>query len=172
MPPDTGPHMSRRIRRRPATAETGGTDADLEQRALSDWGLDPAQWRPVGSFSAIRRRAILVWNLDGATPAGDVALRARRAYDRLGELGVTLAAAETARGIEVTLPLSRLGIALRTLGEWMILPETVCVTDVPADDLRRLRREVATWRGRVQLEIGKHQETDPVAELRARIRLA
>lgn len=164
--------MPRRLGRRPATAPPGGTDADLEQRTLAAWGLDPAQWRPVGTFSAVHRRAVLVWSLDGAAPPGDVALRARRAYDRLGELGVTLAAAETARGIEVTLPLGRVGIALRTLGEWMILPETVCVADVPADDLRRLRREIATWRGRVQLEIGKHAEADMVSELRARIRLS
>ena len=164
--------MPRRLGRRPATAPTEGADADLDQRSRAAWGLDPAQWRPVGTFSAVSRRAVLIWNTDGAAPPGDVALRARRAYDRLGELGVTLTAAETGRGIEVTLPLSRVGVALRTLGEWMILPEAVCVDDVPADDLRRLRREVATWRGRVELEIGALQESDPVAELRARIRLA
>lgn len=163
--------MPRRLGRRPATVPTEGADADLDQRSRAAWGLDPAQWRPVGTFAVAHRRAVLMWRTDGAAPPGDVALRARRAYDRLGELGVTLAAAETSRGIEVTLPLSRVGVALRTLGEWTILPDVLCVDDVPAEDLRRLRREVNTWRGRVELEIGALHESDPLTELRARIRL-
>jgi hypothetical protein len=164
--------MPRRPGRRPATIAQEGADANPDQALLAAWGLEPAQWRPVGSMAAIRTRGVLIWRLDGATPRADVALRARRAYDRLGELGVTLAADETPRGIEVTMPLSRVGVVLRTLGEWAILPDVVCIADAPADELRRLRREIASWRGRVALEIGTHETVDPVAELRARVRLS
>ena len=163
--------MPRRPGRRPV-APTTGADATNDQLSLAAWGLEAAQWRPVGSLAGVRERAILIWRLDGPTPPEDVALRARRAYDRCGELGVTLAADQTPRGIEVTMPLGRLAVALRTLGEWAILPDVVCVTDAPADELRRLRREIATWRGRVALEIGTHEEVDPLAELRAKARLS
>ena len=163
---DTRGEMPRRPWRRPTTV----ADADDNQQFLAAWGLDPAQWRPVGTLSTVPQRAILVWRLDGPNPAADVALRARRAYDRLGELGVTLAAGATARGIEVTLPLARVGLVLRTLAEWAIMPDVVSVSAIPADELRRLRRDIAAWRGRIALEIGAAGETDPVAELRARVR--
>lgn len=165
--------MPRPRGRRPAPprAERADADTDTDPRFLAAWGLEPAQWRPVGSMAAVRRRAVLIWHLDGANPAEDVALRARRAYDRLGELGVTVSADATPRGIEVMLPLGRLDMALKTLGEWAILPNVACVDDVPADQLRQLRRDIAAWRGRVALEIGTHEESDPVAELRARVRL-
>lgn len=143
--------------------------ADDTQQYIAAWGLDPSQWRPIGALSTVAERATLVWRMDGANPADDVALRARRAYDRLGELGVTLAAEATERGIEVTLPLARVVLVLHTLAEWTILPDVVSVSGIPADELRRLRREVASWRGRIELEIGTQSETDPVAELRARV---
>jgi hypothetical protein len=164
--------MPRRPGRRPTTSAPGGADADADQLSLAAWGLEPAQWRPVGSLTHVGPRAVCIWRLDGAAPPADVALRARRAYDRLGELGVTLAADETPRGIEVTMPLSRVGVVLRTLGEWAILPDVVCIDAAPADELRRLRREIAAWRGRVTLEIGTHEQIDPLAQLRARARLS
>lgn len=132
------------------------------------WGLEPAQWRPVGRLGAVRERAVFAWRLDAAAPRDDVALRARRAYDRLGELGVAVAADATPERIEVTLPLARVEMALRALAEWAILPDAVAVGDAPADQLRTLRRDIAGWRGRVALEIGGYHESDPVAELRAR----
>lgn len=145
--------------------------ADDSEQYLAAWGLDPNQWRPVGSLGTAGERVTLVWRLDGSNPADDVALRARRAYDRLGELGVTIAAAGSERGIEVTLPLNRVEPAMRALGEWTILPDVVVVGDIRADELRRLRRSIAAWRGRIELEIGTGIETDPVADLRARVRL-
>lgn len=144
---------------------------DDPQQYRVAWGLEPAQWRPVGRLAGVRERAVFAWRLDGAAPADDVALRARRAYDRLGELGVSVAADATPERIEVTLPLARVEMALRTLAEWAILPDAVAVNDVPADQLRALRRDVAGWRGRVALEIGDYHESDPVAELRARAHL-
>lgn len=159
-------------RRRKRQAETlGGVDADYEHLFLSAWGLQPAQWRPVGSMALVRQRAALVWRLDAAD-ASDVALRARRAYDRLGELGVTVAADTTPRGIEVTLPLGRVALALRILAERSILPDAVLVTDPPADKLRALRREIAAYRRSVDLVIGEAVDSDPLRALRARVRAA
>ena len=121
-------------------------------------------------LGTVGERVTLVWRLDGSNPADDVALRARRAYDRLGELGVTIAADGTDRGIEVMLPLTRVELAMRAHGEWSILPDVVLVNDIRADELRRLRRSIAAWRGRIELEIGTATESDPVADLRARVR--
>ncbi len=166
--------MPRRLGRRPAIGDEGGAEATTttaEQLSMTAWGLDPAQWRQVGSFTAVRHKAVLLWCRGDGAPPGEVALRARRAYDRMWELGITLAADETERGIEVTVPLSRMGLVLRSLGEWAILPDAVLVTNVPADELRRLQRELAASGDRVSLEIGTHEEADPVAQLRARVRL-
>lgn len=163
--------MRRPGRRHPATSDRGGADADDTQQYRTAWGLDPAQWRPVGRLATVRERALFAWRIDGAEARDDVALRARRAYDRLGELGVTVAADATPKRIEVTLPLARVDMALRALGEWAILPDAVAVTDLPAERLRELRREIAAWRGRVALEVGGYHESDPVAELRARVQL-
>lgn len=160
-----------RRRRKRQSKTLGGVDADYEHLFLSAWGLQPAQWRPVGSMALVRQRAALVWRLD-AVDASDVALRARRAYDRLGELGVTVAADTTARGIEVTLPLGRVALALRILAERSILPDAVLVTDPPADKLRTLRREIAAYRRSVDLVIGEAVDSDPLSALRARVRAA
>ena len=148
---------------------TGCGAADTEPRYLTDWGLRPAQWRPVGSMALVRERAILLWRLDEAS-ASDIALRARRAYDRMGELGITVAADATRHGIEVTLPLAKVGLALRILGDFSILPDAVLLTDAPADQLRVLRREVGTYRGRVDLVIGHEGSPDPISKLQAKIR--
>ena len=157
-------------RRRGRNVEpTGGGDADTEPRYLTAWGLRPAQWRPVGSMALVHERAILLWRLEEAT-ASDVALRARRAYDRMGELGITVAADATRNGIEVTLPLARVGLSLRILGDFSILPDAVLLTDAPADQLRVLRREVSAYRGRVDLVIGHEGAPDPISRLQARIR--
>ena len=147
----------------------GGVDADHEPRYLSAWGLQPAQWRPVGSMSLVRQRAILLWRLD-ATGASDTALRARRAYDRLGELGVTVCADATREGIEVTVPLTRVALALRILADRSILPDAVLLADAPSEQLRRLRREIAAHRGRVDLVIGHEGAPDPISVLQARVR--
>jgi hypothetical protein len=48
----------------------------------------------------------------------------------------------------------------------------VCIDAAPAEELRRLRREITAWRGRVTLEIGTHEQRDPMAQLRARARLS
>ena len=73
-----------RLRRRGRGADpSGGIDADHEQQYQSAWGLQPAQWRPVGSLFRVRQRAVLLWRTDGAE-ASDLLLRVRRAYDRLG----------------------------------------------------------------------------------------
>ncbi len=144
-------------------------EADREPRYLSDWGLKPEQWRPVGSMARVGARAVLLWRLDERT-ASDVALRARRAYDRLGELGVTLSADTTDEGIEVTLPLSRVGLALRLLADRSILPDAVLLGAAPADQLRVLRREVGSHRRTVELVIGHESAPDTVTQLRSRIR--
>lgn len=162
-------------RRRPRDAEVqGGPDARAdtatdEPALLEAWGLQPAQWRPVGSFFRIRQRAVLLWRTDVAE-ASDLALRVRRAYDRLGELGVTVAADTTVRGIEIALPLDRLEVALRILADRSILPDAVLVGDPPADRLRTLRREIGSYRREVELVIGDGGGADPIAELRARVR--
>ena len=87
-------------------------------------GREPHARGPTGRLHLAARRS---------RPRGGRRLRARRAYDRLGELGVTLAADETTRGIEVTMPLARVGVVLSTLGEWAILPDVVCIDAAPAD---------------------------------------
>lgn len=160
-----------RLRRRPGrSAEpTGGVDADHEQQYRSAWGLQPAQWRPVGSFFRVRQRAVLLWRTDAAE-ASDLLLRVRRAYDRLGELGVTVAADSTQRGIEITLPLSRATVALRILADRSILPDAIVVSDPPADHLRLLRRELSAFRRSIELVTGTEGVPDPIDELRARVR--
>lgn len=158
-----------RLRRRGRDPKSlGGLDADYEHLFLSDWGLRPAQWRPVGSMSNVRQRAALLWRTHG--DVADLALRVRRAYDRLGELGVTVSADSTQRGIEVTLPFSRVALALRILGDRSILPDAVLLADPPAEQLRRLRRELTRYRRNVELVVGDELETDPLSALRARIR--
>ena len=148
---------------------TGGAVADHEQLYQSAWGLHPAQWRPVGSLFRVRQRAVLLWRTD-ATQASDLLLRVRRAYDRLGELGVTVAADSTQRGIEITVPLSRTPVALRILADRSILPDAVVVSDPPADQLRLLRRELGAFRRSVELITGTEGVPDPIDELRARVR--
>ncbi|HET9417448.1 MAG TPA: hypothetical protein VFP30_07915 [Candidatus Limnocylindria bacterium] len=162
--------MPRLRRRRGRGAEpTGGVVADHEQQYRSAWGLQPAQWRPVGSFFRVRHRAVLLWHTDTAD-ASDLLLRVRRAYDRLGELGVTVAADSTRRGIEISLPLSRTSVALRILADRSILPDAVVVSDPPADQLRQLRRELGSIRRSVELLTGTGGVPDPIDELRARVR--
>ncbi|HEX7173184.1 MAG TPA: hypothetical protein VF365_11345 [Candidatus Limnocylindria bacterium] len=159
-----------RLRRRGRGAEpTGGVDADHERLYQSAWGLQPAQWRPVGSLFRVRQRAALLWRTDAAD-ASDLALRVRRAYDRLGELGVTVAADATPRGIEITMPLSRVTLALRILADRSILPDAVLLGAAPADQLRALRREVGAHRREVELVIGDELEVDPLTAIRARLR--
>lgn len=119
-------------------------------------------------MSIVRQRAALLWRAHG--DVADLALRVRRAYDRLGELGMTVSADSTPRGIEVTLPLGRVALALRILADRSILPDAVLVTDPPAEQLRRLRRDLSRYRREVQLVVGDELETDPLAALRARIR--
>jgi hypothetical protein len=162
--------MPRLRRRRGRGAEpTGGVDADHEQQYRSAWGLQPAQWRPVGTFFRVRQRAVLLWRTDAAE-ASDLLLRVRRAYDRLGELGVTVAADSTQRGIEISVPLSRTTVALRILADRSILPDAVVVSDPPADQLRLLRRELGAFRRSIELLAGTEGVPDPIDELRARVR--
>jgi hypothetical protein len=144
-------------------------DADHEHLYQSAWGLHPAQWRPVGSLFRVRQRAVLLWRTDRAE-ASDLMLRVRRAYDRLGELGVTVAADSTQRGIEITVPLSRTAVSLRILADRSILPDAVFISDPPADQLRVLRRELGTYRRSVELVTGAEGVADPIDELRARVR--
>lgn len=160
--------MTRRRRARDVEP-SGGSDPRADTDSLEAWGLQPAQWRPVGSFFRIRQRAALQWRTDIAD-ASDLALRVRRAYDRLGELGVTIAADETDRGIEITLPLDRLEVALRILADRSILPDAVLVGDPPAHRLRSLRRELGAYRRDIELVIGDGWGSDPIAELRLRVR--
>jgi transposase InsO family protein len=155
-------------RRRRDVELLGGADADTDQLSLSAWGLRPAQWRPVGSLALVRERATLLWRTEGEV--ADLALRVRRAYDRLGELGITVAADSTPRGVEIRLPLHRLAVALRILADRSILPDAVLLSDPPADQLRALRREVAAYRRSVELVIGDEADHDPISLLRARLR--
>ena len=147
----------------------GGSDAGDTHPFLSAWGLHPAQWRPVGSLFRIRQRASLLWRSDSADES-DLMLRVRRAYDRLGELGITVAADTTPRGIEIAVPLGRVSVALRILAERSILPDAVVVGDAEAEQLRRLRRELAAYRPSVELITGAEGIPDPLDELRARVR--
>lgn len=153
-------------RRQRADAELlGGADSDYDHLFLSAWGLQPAQWRPVGSMALVRQRAALLWRTGSGVE--DLALRVRRAYDRLGELGVTVSADSTPRGVEITLPLGRVSVALRILADRSILPDAVLLADPPADQLRILRREVGGFRRSVELIIGDDADHDPIAALRA-----
>lgn len=143
-------------------------DSDYEHLFLSAWGLQPAQWRPVGSMAIIRQRASLLWRAHG--DVADLALRVRRAYDRLGELGFTVSADSTPRGIEITLPLGRVALALRLLADRSILPDAVLIGSAPGDQLRILRREIASFRRTVELIIGDELEVDSFVALRTRLR--
>jgi len=158
-----------RLRRRGGRGAepTGGVDADHEQRYQSAWGLQPTQWRPVGSMFRVRHRSTLLWRTH-STEASDLLLRVRRAYDRLGELGVTVAAESTQRGIGITVPLARTTVALRILADRSILPDAVLVSDPPADQLRLLRRELGAYRRSVELITGTEGVPDPIDEVRAR----
>ena len=147
----------------------GGSDADDAHPFQSAWGLQPAQWRPVGSLFRVRQRACLLWRIESADDT-DLLLRVRRAYDRLGELGVTVAADTTPRGIEITLPLGRVSVALRILADRSILPDAVVVGEPAAEQLRTLRRELAAYRRSVELITGAQAAPDPLDELRARVR--
>ncbi len=100
----------------------------------------------------------------------DVSLRARRAYDRLGELGTTVSAESTSDGIEVVLPLGRGAIALRILAALSVLPDAVRVEDAPPAQLRDLRRCIAGFRPQPELLMGAHDRTDALATLRAAAR--
>jgi transposase InsO family protein len=159
--------MSRR-RKTDAPEALGGMDSDYEHLFLSAWGLQPAQWRPVGSMAIVRQRAALLWRAHG--DVADLALRVRRAYDRLGELGMTVSADSTPRGIEITLPLGRVALALRILADRSILPDAVLVGSAPGDQLRVLRRAINAHRRNVELVIGDDLEVDPLAAIRARLR--
>jgi hypothetical protein len=159
--------MTRR-RTEPAAELLGGADADYEHLFLSAWGLQPDQWRPIGSMALVRQRAALLWRT-GAEVA-DLALRVRRAYDRLGELGVTVSADSTHRGLEIVLPLGRVALALRILADRSILPDAVLVSSAPAEQLRTLRREIAAHRRGIDLVIGDELDIDPLAAIRARLR--
>lgn len=147
----------------------GGSDAGDTHPFLSAWGLQPAQWHPVGSLVRVRQRASLLWRDDSADEP-DLLLRVRRAYDRLGELGVTVAADTTPRGVEIAVPLGRVSVALRILAERSILPDAVVVGDPEPEQLRRLRRELAACRPSVELITGAEGVPDPLDELRARVR--
>lgn len=139
-----------------------------EQRALSAWGLQPAQWRPIGSMAIAGERASLLWRARGEV--ADRALRVRRAYDRLGELGITVSADSTPRGIEITLPLARVALALRILADRSILPDAVLIGSAGGGQLRMPRREISAFRPTVELIIGDQLEVDPIAAMRARLR--
>ena len=159
--------MSRR--RKTDTPEAlGGMDSDYEHLFLSAWGLQPAQWRPIGSMAIVRQRAALLWRVHGEV--ADLALRVRRVYDRLGELGMTVSADTTPRGVEITLPLGRVALALRILADRSILPDAVLVGSAPGDQLRMLRREISAHRRGVELIIGDDLDVDPLAAIRARLR--
>lgn len=119
-------------------------------------------------MAIVGERAVLLWRDHGQ--AADLALRVRRAYDRLGELGVTVAADSTPRGVEILLPLGRVALALRILADRSILPDAVLVGSAPGDQLRTLRREIAAFRRSVELIIGDELEVDPLDALRARLR--
>jgi hypothetical protein len=124
-------------------------------------------------MSLVRRRAILLWRLvDDERTASDIALRARRGFDRLGELGVTVAADSTRDGIEVTVPLQRTALALKILADRSILPDAVLVGEAPADQLRTLRRDIGAHRGRVELVIGHEGAPDAISQLRSKVREA
>ena len=156
------------LRRRRDVELQGGADADTDRLSLSAWGLQPAQWRPVGSMALVRERATLLWRTQDAVE--DLALRVRRAYDRLGELGVTVVADSTPRGVEITIPLNRVTVALRILADRSILPDAVLLPDPPADQLRAVRRELATYRRTLELVIGDEADHDPINLIRARLR--
>lgn len=161
--------MTRRRRSRDAEVRRDPDTRGDSTSSLQAWGLEPAQWRPVGRLSLVRDRARLLWRARD-TDAADLALRTRRAYDRLGELGVTVAADATERGIEIELPLDRVEIALRILADRSLLPDALLVGGPPADRLRALRREIGAYRRDVELIIGDGGGPDPIAELRARVR--
>lgn len=162
--------MPRLRRRRGRGAEpTGGVDADHEHLYQSAWGLQPAQWRPVGSMFRVRQRAAMLWRPD-RVDRSDLLLAVRRAYDRLGELGITVAADSTPRGIEIVVPLGKVAVALRILADRSLLPDAVLVSDPPADQLRVLRRELAAYRPAIELVTGNEGVPDPLDELRARVR--
>ena len=161
--------MPRLRRRRGRGAEPWGVVADHEHLYQSAWGLQPAQWRPVGSMFRIRQRAALLWRTDRAE-ASDLLLAVRRGYDRLGELGITVAADSTPRGIEIVVPLGRVSVAMRILADRSLLPDAVVVSDPPADQLRVLRRELAAFRPAIELITGNEVVPDPIDELRARVR--
>lgn len=161
--------MPRRRRGRDAEP-AGGVAAETEHQFLTAWGLQPAQWRPIGAMGIVRDRACFRWSLDREGSVHDVSLRARRAYDRLGELGTTISAGLTERGIEVTLPLARVEVALRILADLHVMPDAVVLADPPAPQLREVRRAVAALRRDVELVVGEAVDTDPLTALRARVR--
>ena len=113
-------------------------------------------------------RASLLWRARGEV--ADRALRVRRAYDRLGELGITVSADSTPRGIEITLPLARVALALRILADRSILPDAVLIGSAGGGQLRMPRREISAFRPTVELIIGDQLEVDPIGAMRARLR--
>jgi hypothetical protein len=119
-------------------------------------------------MAIVGQRAALLWRAEGDVT--DLALRVRRAYDRLGELGITVSADATPRGIEITLPFDRVGLALRLLADRSIPPDAVLVGSTRGDWLRMLRREIGAFRRSVELVIGDELEVDPLVAIRARLR--
>ena len=117
----------------------------------------------------VRQRASLLWRPDRPDPS-DLLLAVRRAYDRLGELGITVAADSTPRGIEIAVPLVKVAVAMRILADRSLLPDAVLVSDPPADQLRVLRRELGAYRPAIELVTGNEGVPDPIDELRARVR--
>src|SRR5687768_15965507 len=108
--------MPRRRRGRDAEP-AGGVAAETEHQFQTAWGLQPGQWRPIGAMGIVRDRASYRWGLDLEGCVHDVSLRARRAYERLGELVTSISAGLTERGIEITLLLARDEVALRILAD-------------------------------------------------------
>jgi hypothetical protein len=127
----------------------GGTDYDYDHPLVSAWGLQPAQWQPVGGRVPYSQRAVLLWRTDGES---EPALRARRAYDTIFPTGTPCSADSTPRGIEIVVPLAVAGRTLRRLAGPGNLPDAVIVD--PAAHvalLRALRQEVRRLRGGEEL---------------------
>lgn len=147
-------------------SDTPPAPAD-DQGYRTAWGLEPAQWRPLGGRITDEQRATLLWVVHGDELPDDVALRARRAYDAIAERGTPLVAETTARGIEINLPVEAVPAHLRRLAGYAILPDAVLVTSrVPTASLRTLRTELKRLRPEVPLSVADESDDGWIAELR------